>query len=117
MATNPQAVTKEEADLAHSREQRAFGHTTKGGVASQAQSLANDNMKDPSATQSAADRVGNFNQVADNITDKMANAPGSITKEDGDVAHSREQRAFGATHQGGLASQAQSQAAENERKQ
>ena len=54
MATNPQSVTKEEADLTHSREQRAFGQTSKGGVASQAQSLANDNMKNPSATQSRA---------------------------------------------------------------
>ncbi|KAM0723635.1 hypothetical protein Q7P37_000623 [Cladosporium fusiforme] len=114
MATNPQSVTKEEADLAHSREHRAFGQTSKGGVAAQAQSLANDNMKDPAATQSDADRVGNFDQVADQVTDKMANAPETITKEDGDVAHSREQRAFGATHQGGLASQTQSQAAKNE---
>lgn len=115
MATNPKAVTKEDADLAHSREQRAFGQTTRGGVASQAQSLANENMQNPSATQSAADRVGNFDQAADQITDKMANAPGSITKEDGDLAHSREQRAFGATHKGGLASQAQGQANANER--
>ena len=115
MATNPQAVTKEDADLAHSREQRAFGSTSKGGVASQAQSLANDNMQNPSATQSAADRVANFEQTADRITDKMANAPDTITKEDGDLAHSREQRAYGTTHQGGLASQTQSQANANER--
>jgi hypothetical protein len=115
MATNPQAVTKEDADLAHSREHRAFGQTSKGGVAAQAQSLANENMKNPSATQSAADRVSNFDQTADQITDKLANAPETITKEDGDLAHSREQRAFGATHKGGLASQVQSQANANER--
>lgn len=117
MATNPQAVTKEDADLAHSREQRAFGQTSKGGVASQAQSLANDNLQDPQATQSAADRVGNFDQVAEQVTEKMATNPASITKEDGDVAHSREQRAFGSTHKGGLASQAQHLAQENERKE
>jgi len=116
MATNPQAVTQDDADLAHSREQRAFGHTSKGGVAAQAQSLASENMKNPSATQSAADRVANFDQTADGITEKLANAPETITKEDGDLAHSREQRAFGATHKGGLASQAQSQANANERK-
>jgi hypothetical protein len=115
MATNPQSVTKEDADLAHSREQRAFGQISKGGVTSQAQSLANNNMKNPFATQSAADRVGNFDQTADQITDKLANAAETITKEDGDLAHSREQRAFGATHKGGLASQAQSQANANER--
>lgn len=45
MATNPQSVTKEEADLAHSREQRAFGATHKGGLASQAQSQANANER------------------------------------------------------------------------
>jgi len=115
MATNPQAVTQEDADLAHSREQRAFGQTSKGGIAAQAQSLASENMKNPSATQSAADRVSNFDQTADNITDKLANAPETVTKEDGDLAHSREQRAFGATHKGGLASVAQSQANANER--
>ena len=116
MATNPQAVTKEDADLAHSRETRAFGSTSKGGVAAQAQSLANENMQNPSATQSAADRVGNFDNVADNITDKMANNPGAITKEDGNKAHSKEVKATGAAHKGGLASQAHSIASENERK-
>lgn len=116
MATNPQSVTKEDADLAHSREQRAFGHTSKGGVAAQAQSLASENMKNPASTQSAADRVANFDQTADGIAEKLANAPETVTKEDGDLAHSREQRAFGATHKGGLASQAQSQASANEQK-
>jgi len=115
MATNPQAVTQEDADLAHSREQRAFGQTSKGGIAAQAQSLASENLKNPSATQSAADRVANFDKTADGITEKLANAPETITKEDGDLAHSREQRAFGATHKGGLASVAQSQANANER--
>lgn len=43
MASAPETVTKEDADLAHSREQRAFGQTSKGGVASQAQSLASEN--------------------------------------------------------------------------
>ena len=45
MASAPEKVTKEEADLAHSREQRAFGGTSKGGVASQAQSLASENER------------------------------------------------------------------------
>ena len=100
MATNPQAVTQEDADLAHSREQRAFGHTSKGGVAAQAQSLASENMKNPSATQSAADRVSNFDQTADKITEKLDKAPETINKEDGDVAHSREQRGFRCDSQG-----------------
>ena len=45
MATDPEAVTKEEGDLLHSREQRAFGTTSKGGIASQAQSLAKENQE------------------------------------------------------------------------
>jgi hypothetical protein len=32
MATNPEKVTHEEADLLHSREHRAFGETAKGGI-------------------------------------------------------------------------------------
>ena len=44
----------------------------------------------------------------------MANDPASVTKEDGDLLHSREQRAHGRTEKGGIASQAQRLAAENE---
>lgn len=56
----------------------------------------------------------NVETAAADVTSKMANQPQSITKEDGDLMHSREQRAFGATSKGGIASQAQSLAAENE---
>ena len=45
MANEPDGVTKEDANTMHSREQRAFGETSKGGIASQAQSLANENEK------------------------------------------------------------------------
>lgn len=45
MKTNPGQVTKEDADLLHSREQRAHGQTEKGGPASQAQHLAAENQK------------------------------------------------------------------------
>lgn len=45
MAQEPARVTKEEADLLHSRETRAFGATSKGGIASQAQSLAAENER------------------------------------------------------------------------
>jgi hypothetical protein len=44
-ANAPESVTKEEADLLHSREQRAFGETSKGGIASKAQSMAAENEK------------------------------------------------------------------------
>ena len=45
MKVDPQHVTKEEADALHSREQRAFGQTERGGPASQAQHLAAENEK------------------------------------------------------------------------
>ena len=40
MAKKPETVTKEDGDTMHSRETKAFGNTEKGGIASQAQSLA-----------------------------------------------------------------------------
>lgn len=43
MATNPEEVTKEDAGLLHSREQRAFGTTEKSGIAAQAHSIASQN--------------------------------------------------------------------------
>ncbi len=69
-----------------------------------------------SATRSATDRVENFQAAAENVAPKMANAPEAVTKEEADLLHSREQRAFGETSKGGIASQAQSMAAENEKK-
>lgn len=45
MANNPEQVTKAEADLLHSREQRAFQETSKQGIASQAQKMASENEK------------------------------------------------------------------------
>ena len=45
----------------------------------------------------------------------MATNPGSVTKEDGGLLHSRAQRANGRTDKGGIASQAQKLASENEK--
>ncbi|KAI4723222.1 hypothetical protein E4T48_00529 [Aureobasidium sp. EXF-10727] len=42
---DPSQITQDDANLLHSREQRAHGHTEKGGVASQAQSIANENSR------------------------------------------------------------------------
>lgn len=69
-----------------------------------------------SATQSAVDRVENFEKAAENVAPKMANNPEHVTKGDASLLHSREQRAFGETSKGGIASQAQSMASENEKK-
>ncbi|KAL8689749.1 MAG: hypothetical protein Q9218_004648 [Villophora microphyllina] len=124
LVNEPGNITKEEADTLHSREQRAFGTTEKGGLASQAQHQVAENegatttgqsttaSTNPN-TQSQLDRQANFEEAAAEVGSKLASNPESITKEDGDLLHSREHRAFGATQTGGLAAQTQHQAAEN----
>lgn len=68
------------------------------------------------ATQSAVDRVENFEKAAEQVAPKMASAPEQVTKEDASLLHSREQRAFGYTSKGAVASQAHSMASKNEKK-
>ena len=130
LETSPDTVTSEDASLLHSREARVTGGPTKGDLASQAQSVAAANEKGTTAQtnptqgsgvnagltpaeQSQLDREANYVEAANKIGAKLATDPGSVTKEDGDLLHSRETKAFGATEKGGIASQAQSQAAEN----
>ena len=121
--TAPETVTSEDASLLHSREARAEGGPAKGDLASQAQSTAAANEQGATTTQantnttpaeqSQMDREANFAEAADKVGSKLETDPGSVTKEDGDLLHSRETKAFGITEKGGIASQAQSQAAEN----
>jgi hypothetical protein len=42
---DPSQITQDDANLLHSREQRAHGVTEKGGVASQAKAIANENTR------------------------------------------------------------------------
>jgi hypothetical protein len=60
------------------------------------------------AEQSTLDRAHNFENLATDVASKMAKDPAHVTKEEADMLHSREQRAFGETSKGGIASQAQS---------
>ena len=124
LETAPESVTKEDASLLHSRESRAMGgqQPPKGSLASQAQSVAAANERGDTVQtktpltpgeQSQLDREANYVQQADKVASKLATDPSSLTKEDADNMHSRETRAFGATESGGIASQAQSQVAEN----
>ncbi|KAL9124096.1 MAG: hypothetical protein Q9217_006537 [Psora testacea] len=136
IATDPSSVTSEDASLLHSRESRARGgqQPSKGSLASQAQSLAaaNETGATPHAAmgasttgtdntrvdltpeeQSRLDRGANYEQQADKVATKMETNPEAVTKEDANTMHSREQRAFGTTEKGGLASKAQKQVAEN----
>ncbi|KAI4177870.1 MAG: hypothetical protein LQ348_005756 [Seirophora lacunosa] len=123
LVNEPGNVTKEEADTLHSREQRAFGRTEKGGLASQAQHQVAENEgattgrsggapADPSM-QSQQHRQANFEDIAAKVGNKLEKEPGNITKEEADTLHSREHRALGHTEKGGVAAQAQHQAAEN----
>lgn len=52
-------------------------------------------------------------EAADKVGTKLETEPENVTKEEGDLLHSRETKAFGVTEKGGIASQAQSQAAKN----
>lgn len=96
----------------------------KDSISADAQRLASANERGvPASTgplspeeQSHLTKEKNFQQAAAEVGSKMATNPASVTKEDGDLLHSREQRAHGTTDKGGIASQAQSLAAENEGK-
>jgi len=65
------------------------------------------------AEQSQLDREANYVEQADEVGTKMATKPENVTKEDANKMHSKEHKAFGNTEPGGVASQAQSLAAEN----
>ena len=125
LKTDPASITKEDASLLHSRESRAMDGPTKGDLASNAQSVAAANERGDSVqshtpvagmhpeTQSQLDREANYVEAAGKVGNKMATDPASVTKEDGDLLHSRETKAFGATEKGGIASRAQSLASKN----
>ncbi|KAL8951829.1 MAG: hypothetical protein Q9222_002218 [Ikaeria aurantiellina] len=125
MVNEPGNISKDEADLLHSREHRAFGQTEKGGLAAQAQHQAAENegatatrentAPSNSSAQSEMDRQANYEDAAATLGQKLANEPQNITKRDADLLHSREHRALGHTEKGGLAAQAQHQVAENEK--
>ena len=116
----------QDAAYLKSREARATGQAQppSDSISAEAQRLAAVNegaTKPPTGgqtnptTQSTMDRVENFEQVASSVAEKAQTAPEQVTKEEADLVHSREQRAFGETSKGGIASQAQSMAAENEK--
>jgi len=68
------------------------------------------------AEQSQITKESNFQQAVDEVGQKMAKEPNSVTKEDASLLHSREQRAHGTTEKGGIAAQAHSLATDNEKK-
>lgn len=129
IASDPSSISNDDAQYLQSRVSRAEagGQPAPGSLPSQAQSLAsaNESGTGPAAAtggaenvtpnvQSQLDREANYVEQAHRLQSKLTIDPGSITKEEADKMHSREQRAFGATEKGGLASKAQHQVAENE---
>ncbi|KAF2769545.1 hypothetical protein EJ03DRAFT_351276 [Teratosphaeria nubilosa] len=120
MQNAPEAVTSEDANYLKSREARAIGQSQPPAesISSDAQHLAavNEGAARPShpTEQSAQAKIQNYAEVGGDVAQKLATNPEDITKDDANLAHSREQRAHGHTEKGGVAAQAQSQAAKNE---
>lgn len=134
MAADPASVSPDDARKLQSETSKAQGgaQPEPGSLASQAASLASANEAGTtprapaagaaqdtavpltSAEQSQLDREANFEQQAAQVKSKLDTDPAGVSKQEADAMHSREQKAFGATEKGGLASQAQSQVAENE---
>ncbi|KAI9715215.1 MAG: hypothetical protein M1828_000913 [Chrysothrix sp. TS-e1954] len=102
-------ITKQEASLAESRESRAMGgqRPPPGSVAAQAQSAA---AKDAAAPQKDA----NLAKTTSDVKAKLDSAPQTVTPDDANKARSAETKAKGVTEKGGVAAQAQSQAAANQ---
>ena len=132
------AISSQDANYLKSREARATGQAQppKDSLSAEAQRLAAANERGATTTtasttsatsgttatsgqgltseqQSHLTKERNFQRAVDEVGAKMENDPGSVTKEDGDLLHRREQRAHGVTEKGGIAAQAQHLAAEN----
>ncbi|CZT22849.1 uncharacterized protein RCC_08555 [Ramularia collo-cygni] len=127
MQAAPHSITSEDAAHLKSREARATGQAQPpaDSISAEAQRLAAENegaTKSKASTtstdpveQSVEDRVKNFEKVAADMAEKLERSPESVTKEDAGVVHSREQRAFGSTAKGGIASEVHKVADENEK--
>lgn len=90
--------------------QTSFGSTT---GSTKANTPANAGAGLDPTEQSQMTREANYKEAADNVGSKLETDPAIIIKEDGDLLHSRETKAFGTTEKGGLASQVQSTASAN----
>lgn len=92
-----ETVTTEDTDLLHSREVRAYELVERGGITAHAQSLAAKNsqarIQEEKQAQSHLDKEKNFEQAVGIIEPKIVNASDSVTKEDADFLHSRDNRA------------------------
>jgi hypothetical protein len=85
-----------------------------GTFASTGNNDTNGGVQVPPEMQSAMDKEKNFQQAAEVVGTKVANDPGSVTKEDASYLESRERRAHGDIEKGGAAATARSLADKNE---
>lgn len=117
MENEPGTVTQADASYMSSAETMATGGRAKGGVAAQAESLADQN-KNPSASKNAYGQSrGNqglrFQAATDRVVPKMEMEPEAITQADASYLSSAETKATGRRERGGLAAQAESLADQN----
>ena len=129
ITTDPSSLSSSDARTLQSKTSKAQdgAQPAPGSLASQAASLASANEAGTTAAgghedsvpltpaeQSQLDREANFEEQAAKVKGKLETDPAGLSKREADAMHSREQKLFGNTEKGGLASQAQSQVAENE---
>lgn len=112
-------VNKAEADHLHSLEDRAHGHTKKGGMAASAQSVSarrnsNSGHRRPRTSshgalspqeQSHHDKEENLHRAEVAIRPKIED--GTVTADEASKLHSCEMRAHGHTEKGGMSAKAQ----------
>ncbi|KAL8647006.1 MAG: hypothetical protein Q9226_006614, partial [Calogaya cf. arnoldii] len=116
LETAPESIKKQDAQAVHRAETRVMGQQPpSGSISSVAQhqaavnegatgSTTNGATAAPSGVNGAPvepnlrsqkDRQANFQDAASKVGGKLVNEPGNVTKEEADLLHSREQRAFG----------------------
>lgn len=67
LANDPDHVTTKDANHLHSLEQKAHGHTEKGGVTSQAQRLAQVNEGKSGKVAAGEDKVDPISEIDTNV--------------------------------------------------
>lgn len=132
IANQPRLIIVQDASYIHSREARATGQqyppsdsitadvqhqaaVNEGATSNTSSGSTSGSASLPPNVRSQMDKEANFQQAAAEVGSKLQSNPESISKEEADLLHRREHRAHGATEKGGIAAQAQSQSAQNQK--
>ncbi|KAI4122142.1 MAG: hypothetical protein LQ347_006608 [Umbilicaria vellea] len=94
------------------KERNAHQGTGQAGSTLQQNPATSSRSSNPTQ-QSQQARQADYEEVASKVQEKITTDPASVTPEDGNLARSRETRAFGTTEKGGVAATAQSLGSEN----